>query len=121
MRHEIRKLTVPAQGADGTAVDIRDLHEGVVFVDGTHTDGSAADTFSVLVQAKIAGADGEASDVWTTLSGALAASTIVPLDRIGTADRGGPSIPYTHVRIHSTTIGTKPPRARVAGRNGRTA
>ncbi len=126
MRHEIRKLLVDGAtgGHAGTALDIRDLTDTVVFIDGTDVNSAAADTFSVKVQGKIAlGASAvglEDSDVWIDLTGALAASTIVPLDRASTTDLGGFSIPFTHVRIWSTTIGTKVPRARVAGRNTRT-
>ncbi len=122
MRHEVRKLLVDGAtgGHEGTALAIKDLTDTCVFIDGTHTDGSAADTFSVKVQCKVAGADDEPSDVWIDVTGALAASTMVPLDRATTSDIGGFSLPWTHVRIYSTTIGTKPPRARVVGRNTRT-
>lgn len=119
MRHEIRKITVAAQGNNSAAVDIRDLRDVCVFVDGLHTDGTAADTFSVKVQAKVE--DGESgTSNWVDLTGALAATTMVPLDRAATTDLGGFSLPWTHVRLVSTTIGTKPPRARIVGYNTRT-
>lgn len=123
MRHEVRKLTLGATGGNaGTALDIRDLTDAVVVVDGTDEASAAADVFSVKVQVKIAAAPGEApSDVWFDITGALAASTLVPLDRIAASvDLGGFSMPFTHVRVYSTTIGAKAPRARVAGRNTRT-
>ncbi len=122
MRHEIRKLLVDGAngGNPGTALDIRDLTDACVFIDGTDADGNAADTFSVKVQAKLEGANGETSDVWVDLTGAIAASTMITLSRTTTAELGTFSVPWTHVRVYSTTIGTKKPRARVVGRNIRT-
>lgn len=123
MRHENKKLTIVGTGlpAAGPAVAIKDLTDACVFIDGTDDAGAAADVFSVKVQGKVEGADGETSDVWIDLTGAIAASTMVPLDRAATTDLGCFSIPWTHVRIHSTTIGAKAPRARVVGRNHRTS
>lgn len=121
MRTEVRKLTVnPTNGQAGASMLIKDLTDVCVFVDGTDDAGDPADVFSVKVQGKVEGADGETSDVWIDLTGALAASTMVPLDRAATTDLGCFSIPWTHVRIFSTTTGTKKPRARVVGRNHRT-
>jgi len=115
MRHEMRKIDMPATGLNGVATEVKDLTDTVVRIDGT---GAAA--FSVKVQGKISGPDDLASDVWFDVSGALTASALVPLDRIATADLGGYSMPFTHVRIVSTTTGAPAPVAAVAGRNTRT-
>jgi len=117
MRHEVRALAMPATGQNGASTSVRDLTNCCVLIDGTGAGG-----FSVKVQGKISGpAANTQSSAWFDLTGAITASTLVPLDRIASSDLGGYSIPFTDIRIVSTTTGNPAPIATVAGYNTRTA
>ncbi len=121
MRHETRQFTLAASGNAGPALDVRDLTNKCVAI--TKDQFSGADPFSVKVQGRISGPAGTGSgynDTWFDLTGALTDNTIVPLDRAATSDVGGYDMPFTHVRVYCTTIGTKPPVCLIVGRNERT-
>jgi hypothetical protein len=111
MRHDVRKLEVPATGNHGAAKAIQDLSSTAVAIDGT---GAAA--FSLAVQVKISGADDAANDGWLTVATGIIATAIVPL----AASANGAPYPATHVRLVSTTTGSPAPKAVVGGYNERT-
>lgn len=114
MLHQIHKLDVPATGQAGASLDIRNLVDCVVRI-----DGADAGAFSIKVQCKIdAPPDEPSSNTWFDITGSILASTLVPLDRIAStgADLGGYSMPFTHIRIVSTTTGIPAPVAVIAGR-----
>src|SRR5690349_2474823 len=98
MRIENRALAVPATGQTGAAMRIEDLTDCAVTIDGT-----GAGAFSVKVQAKMS--TPQADGPWIDITAALTATTVVPLDRAATSDLGGYSLPWTHVRLVSTTTG----------------
>lgn len=116
MRHEIRKVPVPASASNGTPVVIKDLEHAMVVVDAT-----GAGAFSIKLQAQVSGPGDQVSSAWFDLSAAIIASAAIPLDRVGTTtDLGGYSMPWTSIRVVSTTTGSPPPLVLVAGRHTRT-
>lgn len=112
MRHETIALDIATADAQaGTAREVGHLLHAVVYVHQV----TGGDAFSVKVQGKAAGQD--VNDDWVDLTGAITTPTLVPL-----AAATGAPLAVSHVRIYRTTIavGTKPPKACVAGFNTRT-
>lgn len=125
MRHETRRL--PTNGATGghasTPLDIRDLINVALVVASTDVapDGTTdADVFSVKIQGTIRGGVSDSHGVWIDLSAAIVGDAFLALDRVATADLGGYSLPFTHIRAYITTKGTIEPKILVAGYNTRT-
>lgn len=103
MRREDRSLNVPATGQTGTALDVSEMTDMTVVVDGT-----GAGAFSCKVQMKL-------GNTWVDLdAGPITATKVIPV--------GVNSFKYavSALRIVSTTTGAPAFTATVSGYNHRT-
>ena len=112
MRIENRPIEMPVTGQTGAATRIEDLTDCAVTLDFTGAGAS-----SVIVQGKMS--TPQKDGPWVALSAAINATTVFSLSRVGTAELGAFSVPWTHLRIVSTTTGAPAPSAFVTGRNHR--
>ncbi len=112
MRIENRPIAMPATGQSGAATRIDDLTDCAVTLDFTGAGAS-----SVVVQGKMS--TGQQDGPWVALSAAINATTVLSLSRAGTSELGAYSLPWTHLRIVSTTTGAPAPSAFVTGRLAR--
>lgn len=131
MRQETVRMQTNADGVAThkcTPLDIKNYRDGMIIVaktgaadtDGDPEDDGDADAFSVKIQGTVKGGVDDGHGAWFDITGAITGDALVPLDRTTTTDIGGYAMPFTHVRVFVTTIGTNPPKVLFSGINSRT-